>query len=134
MLAEDVQKDLMLIRIVLKGLTYDASSLWQGGRQGGMNIEASVGVKEITRPSEGNAIAQMAYVVKEKATSHEIMNARLEGHFHFKGDLSLIGKPPYVQILVHSAMQHGNLWLSTLTGWSGPVPLMLVQKGPELKH
>lgn len=133
-MAEDVQKDLMLIRIVLKGLTYDASSLWHGGRQGGMNIEASVGVKEITRPSEGSAVAQMAYVVKEKATSHEIMNARLEGHFHFKGDLSLIGKPPYVQILVHSAMQHGNLWLSTLTGWSGPVPLMLVQRGPELKH
>ena len=132
-MAEDMQKDLMLIRIVLKGITYDASPLWHG-RQGGMNIEASVSVKEVTKPSEGNAIAEMLYVVKEKATSNEIMSARLEGHFHFKGELALIGKPPYVQILVHSAMQHGNLWLSTLTGWSGPVPLMLVHDRHELKH
>ncbi len=132
-MAEDNQRDLKLIRMVLKGLTYDSSALWHV-RQGGMNIEASVAVKEVTSPSEGNAIVQMAYVVKEKATSQEIMSARLEGHFHFKGELGLVGKPPYVQIIVHSAMQHGNLWLSTLTGWSGPIPLMLVHDRHELKH
>lgn len=132
-MAAENPKDLMLIRIILKGLTYDASSLWHG-RQGGVNIEASVGVKEITKPSEGIVIVQMVYLVKEKATTHEILSAKLEGHFHYSGDVSLIGKQPHVQVLVHSAMQHGNLWLSTLTGWSGPVPLMLVHDRHELKH
>ncbi len=126
-------KDLMLIRVVLKGLSFDTAPLWQG-RQGSMNLEASVGVKEVSRPSEQNVIVHMTYVVREKGSGHEILSAKMEGHYHYQGDVALLGKPPYVQLLVHPAMQHGNLWLSTLTGWSGPVPLVLMQDKHELKH
>jgi len=125
--------DLTLVRILLKGLSFDTSPLWHG-RQGSMNLEASVSVKEVSRPSDGNIIVQMTYTVKEKGAGTEILAARMEGHYHFKGDVSLLGKPPYVTLLVHPAMQHGGLWLSTLTGWSGPVPMMLMQQKHEIKH
>jgi hypothetical protein len=126
-------RDLMLIRVVLKGLSFNTAPLWQG-HQGSMNLEASVGVKEVTKPAEQNVIVHMTYTVKEKNSGQEILNARMEGHYHFKGDVALLGKPPYVSLLVHPAMQHGALWLSTLTGWSGPVPLILMQDKQELKH
>ena len=102
--------------------------------QGSMNLEASVGVKEVSRPSEQNVIVHMSYIVREKGSGHEILSARMEGHYHYQGDVAILGKPPYVQLLVHPAMQHGNLWLSTLTGWSGPLPLVLMQDKHELKH
>ena len=126
-------KDLMLIRIVLKGLSFDTSPLWHG-HQGSMNLEASVNVKEVSRPSDQNVIVHMTYTVREKGAGTEIMSAHLEGHYHYKGDIGLLGKPPYAALLVQPAMQHGNLWLSTLTGWSGPVPLMLMQEKHDLKH
>lgn len=131
----EVQKtsDLTLVRILLKGLSFDTTPLWHG-RQGSMNLEASVNVKEVSRPSDQNIIVQMVYTVKEKGAGTEILTARMEGHFHFKGDVTQLGKPPYVALLVHPAMQHGGLWLSTLTGWSGPVPMMLMQQKHEIKH
>lgn len=124
-------RDLMLIRIVLKSLSFDSAPLWLG-RQGSMNLEASVGVKEVGRASEQNVIAHMTYLVREKGSGAEILSAKLEGHYHYAGDLALLGKPPLVSLLIHPALQHGNLWLSSLTGWAGPVPLMLMQEKHEV--
>jgi hypothetical protein len=125
--------DLKFIRTALKDLKFDATPLWRT-KQGIVGLAASVEVKEISRPNPQTIIVNLIYTVHDKSSPTEVMRAQLEAHYHYVGELTALRGPKLGPQLVHPALQHCNMWFSSVTSWAGPIPINLIVERQELKH